>query len=683
MKQNVFWAALCAASLVGAAEWHVAENGYDRADGSAAKPWRTIQRAADVAVAGDVVTIHDGVYREWVKPANAGREGAPITYRAATAGRVTVTGANEVRAWAKGPDGLWTAKVRYDTFGGLNPFTDFIFGNWFADGGKRRYRTRLVQNGKPLALHGDEVFREAKAASGKFLVNVAGITSAGRTVPGAAAVKRVGPRDGYETPWGRELGFTTEGATCEYAGFDLTTKEARHLQFHVSAAECPTRIDVFDARSGRQIGSVNVPKTGDWKAYKTVALDLPGEATGTKTLRLAFHYAGEVKNALAPGHAVLRPGMVTGTIIAAFEKDPNVEVPELVVRPACFYPVTEYRNYITLQGICFENAGPNWAPPTSEQVGLVGTNWSKGWTIENCTVHGSSCTGITLGKYGDEYDNFSDVSQFYTATITRAAENGLDRVGRHLIRGCRIFDCGQAGVCGSLGAVFSTIDNCEIFDCHWKKPFGGAEMAGIKIHGAVDFTISNCRIHHCGWLGGIWFDWMAQGARIVGNRLWANEGYDFFAEVDHGPVLVEGNDFLSKNAFMSYSQSIAFVGNRLRGGYVNRDDERRTPIFKPHTVTLHSLDTDACTDGAHVFINNIMAERPSLKKSSIPSRFEDNWEIPAANWQVDEKTGACTITPPEGAQAPNFKPVDAVRLGTSWVIKQAFPKPTVSVPKIP
>ena len=60
-----------------AEEYHVSPDGDDSADGSSARPWRTIQRAADAAVAGDVVVVHGGVYREWVKPANAGREDAP------------------------------------------------------------------------------------------------------------------------------------------------------------------------------------------------------------------------------------------------------------------------------------------------------------------------------------------------------------------------------------------------------------------------------------------------------------------------------------------------------------------------------------------------------------------------------------------------------------------------------
>ena len=69
-------ACVLAPFLATAREYFVATNGCDGADGSAEKPWRTIGRAALVAAAGDVVTIRGGVYREWVKPANAGREGA-------------------------------------------------------------------------------------------------------------------------------------------------------------------------------------------------------------------------------------------------------------------------------------------------------------------------------------------------------------------------------------------------------------------------------------------------------------------------------------------------------------------------------------------------------------------------------------------------------------------------------
>ena len=55
--------ALVLAGTAGAADYFVSPNGCDKAEGTLMKPWRTIQHAADVAKAGDVVTIRGGTYR--------------------------------------------------------------------------------------------------------------------------------------------------------------------------------------------------------------------------------------------------------------------------------------------------------------------------------------------------------------------------------------------------------------------------------------------------------------------------------------------------------------------------------------------------------------------------------------------------------------------------------------------
>jgi hypothetical protein len=49
---------------------------------------------------------------------------------------------------------------------------------------------------------------------------------------------------------------------------------------------------------------------------------------------------------------------------------------------------------------------------------------------------------------------------------------------------------------------------------------------------------------------------------------------------------------------------------------------------------------------------------------------------------VDDATGACTITPPDGSKAPDFKPVDAKRLGKPPFVDQAFPDPTFCKPQL-
>ena len=54
-------------------EYHVAVTGNDRSCGSLSEPFRTISKAAETAQAGDTVIVHEGVYREWVKPARGGR----------------------------------------------------------------------------------------------------------------------------------------------------------------------------------------------------------------------------------------------------------------------------------------------------------------------------------------------------------------------------------------------------------------------------------------------------------------------------------------------------------------------------------------------------------------------------------------------------------------------------------
>ena len=73
---------LCTSCLsVVAATLHVDPKGDDQGDGSEAKPFRTIQHAADLAQAGDTVLVAPGIYRERIAPPRGGKEGTPITFR--------------------------------------------------------------------------------------------------------------------------------------------------------------------------------------------------------------------------------------------------------------------------------------------------------------------------------------------------------------------------------------------------------------------------------------------------------------------------------------------------------------------------------------------------------------------------------------------------------------------------
>ena len=66
--------------------------------------FRTIGEAAAAAKAGDVVTIHEGVYREAVRVQNSGTRAQPIRFEAAPHARVLISGADRLDKWDKVPD---------------------------------------------------------------------------------------------------------------------------------------------------------------------------------------------------------------------------------------------------------------------------------------------------------------------------------------------------------------------------------------------------------------------------------------------------------------------------------------------------------------------------------------------------------------------------------------------------
>ncbi len=286
------------------------------------------------------------------------------------------------------------------------------------------------------------------------------------------------------------------------------------------------------------------------------------------------------------------------------DANPNKELVEINVRKSCFYPKKNNVNYITIHGFSMSQAATQWAPPTSEQIGLIGTNWSKGWIIENNIIRNSKCSGITLGKHGDEFDNTSENSaEGYVETIKRATAKGWSKayIGSHIIRNNTISDCEQTGICGSMGGVFSTIGNNNIYNIWTKRQFNGAEIAGIKIHASIDMIIKNNRLANCG--GGLWLDWMAQGTKVVGNLFYNNTSYDIFVEVNHGPFLIENNILLSESSIWDCSEGGAFVHNLIAGNIELHPQSRETPFLLPHSTKVIGLVTTKCGDDR--YFNNI------------------------------------------------------------------------------
>ena len=488
-----------------AKEYHVAKTGNDKNPGTLEAPFFTIQAAANMAQPGDVITVHEGVYREWVKPPRGGNSDSErIVFQAAAGKKTEIKGSEKIKGWKKVNENVWSVAIPNTFFGDYNPYTDKIHGDWFNDLGRVHHTGDVYLNGNSL--------------------------------------------------W--------ESALMETV--------------------------------------LNPPKT---------EIRIGGPPSPT------FWYCESDKE--------------NTFIYANFRNaNPNEELVEINVRKACFYPVINNVNYITVRGFTMQHAATQWAPPTAEQIGLIGTNWSKGWIIENNIISDSRCSGITLGKHGDEFDNTSENSaEGYVETIHRAIKRGWskEKIGSHIVRNNTIFNCEQTGICGSLGAIFSTIENNTIYNIWKKRQFTGAEMGGIKIHASIDMVIKNNRLYNCG--RGLWLDWMAQGTRVTQNLLYNNTTDDIFVEVNHGPFLIDNNILLSKLAVRDWSEGGAYAHNLFAGNFELRPQNRLTPFHKPHSTELAGLKKTR--GGDNRFYNNIFMNgyhEPEFKITGL--QVYNNAELP-------------------------------------------------------
>ena len=460
-----------------------------------------------------------------------------------------------------------------------------------------------------VATSGKDTDPGTKAAPLRTIQRAASLAQPGDviTVRGGTYRERISPPRGGESDAKRIVYQAAQGETVEIKGSEIVKNWVK-VQDNVWEVTIPNTF----------FGSFNPYNDlihGDWfkakrRQHHTGAVYLNGEwLTEAAALDAVLKPVGDT--ALWFGQV----DQTNTTIRAQFKSvDPNTQLVEINVRQSVFYPEKPGMNFISVRGFTMRHAATPWAPPTAEQIGLIGTHWSRGWIIENNVVSHSVCSGIALGKYGDEWDNKSAKSaEGYVKTIERALSNGWNKatIGHHLVRSNTISHCEQTGIVGSLGAVFSRITGNTIHDIHVRQLFSGAEMAGIKLHAAIDVEVSGNHIYRVGsW--GIWLDWMAQGTRISGNLLHDNGREDLFMEVDHGPFLADNNIFLSAGSLLDRtSQGGAYVHNLFAGAMsFGGGDGRQTPFHKAHSTEIAGLRDNP--QGDDRYYNNLFLDRGNL-----------------------------------------------------------------------
>ena len=128
--------------------WYVDQSAAFQGDGSKERPFTRIQDAANCAGPGDEVLVAPGIYREYVNPVHAGTPQARITYRSMEKNAAVITGAEELKNWEK--DGaLWKTSVENSIFGTYNPYTTYVYGDWYF-AGKTKHTGAVFLNDRML-----------------------------------------------------------------------------------------------------------------------------------------------------------------------------------------------------------------------------------------------------------------------------------------------------------------------------------------------------------------------------------------------------------------------------------------------------------------------------------------------------------------------------------------------------
>ena len=112
-------------------------------------PYKMINEAAKIAQPGDEILVAPGIYREYVDPVNAGTPEARITYISTEPLGAVITGAEVVTGWKKYEGTVWTAAVDNSIFGDYNPYTTYVYGDWYF-AGKSKHTGAVYINGKMM-----------------------------------------------------------------------------------------------------------------------------------------------------------------------------------------------------------------------------------------------------------------------------------------------------------------------------------------------------------------------------------------------------------------------------------------------------------------------------------------------------------------------------------------------------
>jgi len=343
--------------------YYVDNHGNDTNAGGIDFPFRSIQRAADVAQPGDTVFIRGGTYRETVTPARSGTKAAPITYRAYGNESVTVSGAEVVSDWSDTNSGsVFKARQAWSLGSGDNQV--FVDGKMMNEA---RWPNTSLDLSHPTHATADRMEVSANGAKSTAVLFDSALTQPDGYWNGATI--HIAPGQGWVMQTGTVLSY--------WRGRIVFAYEQMNERY-----ETPEKGDAYYLTGN----AAALDAAGEWfrnpdgSLYlRTGGSDDPADHTvESKRREYAFDLRGLSNIAVEGLH-------LFAAAIATSGSSDSIRLQGLNV---------EYVSHHSL-------AATGWERPDATGILLLGTNS----VLRDSTIAFSSSHGVTLGGTGNRVEN--------------------------------------------------------------------------------------------------------------------------------------------------------------------------------------------------------------------------------------------------------------------------------------
>jgi hypothetical protein len=501
-----------------AAVYYVGGRGAsDKNPGTASRPFVTIQKAAAVAKAGDVIKIRAGIYRETVIPANSGSEGKPIVFEPEGNSVVVISGADPVEGgWTVYKGKIYRRKITLPLAG---------------------YNDRITNNETLLA---NQVFVNGKMMIEARWPNVSNLDDLMnrndfRRIPKGAWTALPDSRVRLHDPAIPDIPEGLAGATIWYLGWfvpQTSTVESSSPGEIVFRSTAGDDFHDFYYITGK-LGLLDAP--GEWFYNGTYLYLWPPDASAPKKVEVKRrNYAFDLRG---KSYITIRNIRIFAATIITDENSKNIVLDGIRAK--------YISHFVTLPG-----GDVLYSHSDETGIRLMGPNN----IIRNSVIEYSAGHGIVLGGEECVADNnlIHDVS--YGGTYLCAVFPAPGKATRVVITYNTIFRTGRSGIDllrGNVEIAYNDIYWFGLLNTDLGAIYSarGCDLTGTQIHHNWLHDAGNDNTHKYPVGAGIYLDQNAKPVLIHHNVFWNNHRNDLRME-QHNPPLnrVFNNTLASKEA---------------------------------------------------------------------------------------------------------------------------------------